>query len=293
MRLMVLFFSACGLMWLFAGIHVRDSLVLLAVTALTAVWIAFLDRPTLGPRFLLVIAASGAGTAFLGFMRGEFVFVPGALAAAGTTALLFGDKTRSNRALAYGLSGFALVAIGLLGALYGEAIGYALSHNEEGYGEQSENESSADSLGMQLIYRQPIAIRLVVGSIYLFTYPVPFWSGFQLQTAYHLFKSFNVLFLYGFIPLLAVSLRHLWRQGRRSSPNELFVLFVTLGFTVAIAGSSLENRHWGSFLVSVFLLGLVADPADRRVRREYRTLLTLMLTGVFGVHALWFLAKGI
>ena len=69
------------------------------------------------------------------------------------------------------------------------------------------------------------------------------------------------------------------------------MLFVSVGFTLAIAGTSLETRHFGNFLVPVFVLALLPDLRIRIERRHYRQLLILMLGGVAVVHAAWVVLK--
>lgn len=290
-RLMILLFSSCGLFWMYSAIHIRDSIVLISVTTLIAIWIKFLIRPSFGLNFFSALIATLGGTLIFGFLRKEFIFVPGALVCAGVSALLLSKDSQSNRREALALATCTLVAVAALAANYSDLIFLTLSDGNETYENLSKMESGSDSLGMKLIYNQPFLIRLLAGTIYIFVFPIPFWSGFQLQSAYHLFKSLNVIFFYAFLPLLLIAIGQIWEQGRRASPVHLFLVFTSLGFTLAIAGTSLENRHLGAFLVPIFLLSLLPNLTERKTIRKYQRLLKLMLAGVFGVHTLWLILK--
>ncbi len=283
---LTLLFSACGLFWVFAGIHLRDSMVLLAVTALTYSWLYFLSKPDLGVRLLQLIGFSLLASLFFGFLRTEFMFVPIALVIAGVAALMVGLK-KGRRIVAYLVVLVGLAVSAWLVVYFGEDIQLMLVSGNENYNKMSLIESADESLAMALIVTQPVPIRLFLGSIYLFVFPIPFWSGFQLESAYQLFKSFNVVFFYFVIPLLVMTVLQLVKDKTQHSSMLVFLLFVSLGVTVVIAGSSLETRHHGAFFASIFVLALLPDLRARTVWQNYKQLSMVMLTGVAVVHLYW------
>lgn len=290
-KILTSLFSCCGLFWLFAGIHMRDSIVLLSITLLTYGWLHFLSKPDLGFRLLQILALSLLCGLLIGFLRAEFVFVPIAMAFAATAALMFGRKNRRGRLIPYVLVLIGLViSMGLL-AIYGDAIGLALLGGGEKYSKLATEQASADSLGMALIVNQVMPIRLLLGSVYLFVFPIPFWIGFQLESVYALFKSLNVIFFYFVLPLLILSLIKIWRNKEERTPAIMFLLFLSLGFTLAIAGTSLETRHFGAFLVPIFLLVLVPDFRLAKIRNNYKQLMQVVLIGVGLVHLTWVIIK--
>lgn len=288
---LTLIFASCGLVWLFASIHIRDAIILLAVTALAYAWLAFLAKPGLGIRLVMIVGASILASGFFGFLRAEFVFVPTAMAMGGVAALMFGGETRRNQWVSYSLLMIGLGAATVLLLTFGDSIRLALSAGRAGYLQLAVDQHDSDSLGMALIVNQPMPIRLTLGSIYLFVFPIPFWSGFQLESVYHLFKSFNVLFFYFLTPLLLLSVRQLWKNKSQRASAFLFILFLSVGFTLSIAGTSLENRHLGAFLAPMFVLALKPDLRLLSVRNNYVQLIILMLGVVAGVHMLWVLLK--
>lgn len=289
---LTLLFSACGLFWLFAGIHIRDSIVLLAVTLLGYAWLQFLSCPSLGLHLLKISGASLLAGLYLGFLRGEFMFVPVAMAMAGVAALLFSRKDKRNRSVAYGLVLIGLAAIAGLFLSFGEAISFALSRGSEGYAELAVEQHGETSLGMALIVNQVLPIRLVLGTLSMFFFPVPFWAGFQLESAYHLFKSVNAIFMYFFIPLLLLAVWQLWKKNENRSASLIFLLFLSSGLTAGIAGTSAETRHLGAFFPPIFLVALLPDLRAKAVRSNYKKLLIVLLGGVFLVHYSWIIIKG-
>tara|TARA_R110000824_G_scaffold288508_3_gene476792 strand:- start:126628 stop:128085 length:1458 start_codon:yes stop_codon:yes gene_type:complete len=290
-RRLILMFTWCGLYWLFAGIHLRDGLVLLVVVASMWIWLWYLKNPNLGIRLWALVGCSLMAGSTLTFLRTEFYFVPLALGVSGVTALIFrGDRQRMS------LGSKLALLLGLLVVIAGivwtwETLVGTLGRGAEAYLDLARTQSDPDSLGMALIVEQPLPIRLVLGTIYLYLFPIPFWSGFQLDSAYALFKSFNVLFFYVLIPLLVMSFVKLWKDPIQRTPAQLFLLFTTIGFSVAIAATSLESRHLGSFLVPVFLLALLPRLSEQKVRQAYFQLTIVFLLGIELGHFVWILLQ--
>lgn len=288
---MVVLFSCCGLFWLFAAIHLRDSVVLLSVTALVYSWTRYLARSDSRSLALLIVATIIGLNAFALF-RQEFLFVPLAMLFAGLTAMLLFQARRGVRSLIIYLMAFAGVAVAaILYLRFREQLFGSLSSGYAAYVETAVAGSDASSLGMALIVNQPMPVRLPLGFVYLYVFPIPFWVGFQLESVYPFFKSLNALFFYSLIPLLVLALRELARNRRARSPALMFQAFLAVGFSLGIAGTSLETRHLGAFLVPVFLVALLPDPRVRENTRKYRGLLVSFLVMMAAMHLVWFVAK--
>lgn len=151
--------------------------------------------------------------------------------------------------------------------------------------------SCVRSLGLRLVLNQPLLVRVPAGVIYLFVFPIPMWSGFANTSAYHWFKSMNVVLLYFVLPALVLAGKTLWSDASQRSAQAMFLVFVTLGMSMAIAATSLETRHWGAFLVPMFLLCLVPDLAQPKLRRRYNRYLVMILGSMAGVHLVRFVLK--
>lgn len=286
-KLLTLMVSSCGLLWLVSALHLRDSFVLLAVTTLSWMWLWFLRSPALGRRLIILAAACLAFASVFGYLRSEFAFVPTACMLAALTSLAT-SSTASRRqqisVLALSILG-ALVCVGLL-SVYSEAILLALQSGGDSYSALA-SETNADGLGYKLVVSQPIPIKVFLGSAYLFLFPIPFWSGFQLESAYHLFKSLNVLFFYFLVPLLMVSIREVLRSKTLRASPVLFLLFCSIGFVCVVAVTSMESRHLSAFLMPILLLATLPNLQEKAVRGSYKQALISFLCVVVLLHLAW------
>jgi hypothetical protein len=287
MQRFILLFSSCGLFWMFAALHLRDSAALLAVSLLTLYWIRFLAKPV-NARLWRLGLASAIGFFAFGMLRTEFVFVPVALLVAGLLAIFQSSNNRAERrrmllwAIFLGLP----IAVWLIVQVQSDII-QAILRGRETYNDLTSAESDQGSLGNSLIMEQPLPLRLILGFVYLLVFPVPFWSGFQEQTAYHLFKSLHVLFMYGLLPLATLSAHHVFKSRSIIGSPSLFLILVVCGFALGISYTSLENRHFGAFLVSLLVLSVVLDPRNPLTRKYYRAVAGHFLAAVVLVHLAW------
>lgn len=287
------YFPWLGTFWLFSSQHLRDAVILLGITGLMwcwAKWLAFSSSRN----FLLLVPATLAGFAYFGTLRTEFVFVPAAMLAAGLAAKAVFAGGRGGHTAALGILAGTLVCVGLgvVVALKTDLIS-ELSRAYEDYSALSgSNDAASASLGNALIVNAPIPVRIVFGTLYLFIFPIPFWHGFQLDTAAHLYKSLNVLFYYATLPLFAICLYRLKSTKAARTPPVMFIAFVLSGFTFAICMTSLETRHFGAFQAAYVLLAAMPDTADPAVRVRYRSWSSLFLGAIAAMHLAWLVVKG-
>lgn len=279
--------SWCGLYWIFAAIHLRDAVVVLVVMLLVFLWIRMLERPRVDSSFAAVLVGSVGGALVLGFLRAEFVFVPIAMAGAAVGGLLLGTGKDRSRLPAYLIAGAGLiVAVSLLG-YFGTEILERLTKGSESYAELGSAQSSTESLGMALVVNQPAVVRAVVGFFYLMFFPIPVWAGVGFESAYHLFRSLNAIYLYFVAPLFVVGLRTLVVDVAARSPAVLFLLFFGGGMTLVVVMTSMESRHFGIFLFPLLLFSLVSDFSLKWTRVVYKNTLGLLLLMMGVVHIFW------
>jgi hypothetical protein len=285
-------FVFCGMFWLFAAIHIRDAMVLLAVSLLTLYWVRLLAFRT-GMDFVRLGLATAVGFLSFGLLREELVFVPLGMMGAGCAAVCWegGKRDVVGVLLALVLAG-GIIAYFVTGTTR-ESLAGDLVRNWEAYGDLSLLESREGSLGNKLIVEQAVPVRLILGSAYLFVYPIPFWSGFQLESSYHVFKSQNVLFMYAVSPLLGLAVWRVMRGDIFRRAVLLFLLFVVTGFALGVAATSLEGRHFGVFFVPLLVFALIPDLSDPRERAVYWRTLVLYLGVIAVVHLTWVILKGI
>jgi hypothetical protein len=287
----ILLFSLCGIFWLFASLHLRDAAVLFTFSALAFYWLKYMAVPRAVNLGWLVGANIGAFVVF-GYLRYDFLLVPLATIAAGLAAIALDSSSKgTRRRWALVTAGLMSVALALLLVFLPSDLFDVLLHAKETYAEFSVESQDANSLGNQIIVNAPLLTRLVLGSAYLLIFPIPVWSGFQLDSAYQLLKSLNALFMYGLIPLLALAI---WRIATRKAfrtASLLHLLFLAVGFTLAIAGTSLETRHLGVFLMPVLVLAALPDLSSRSERVTYQCLLVCFVASMVLIHFAWAILK--
>jgi hypothetical protein len=280
------------MLWLYAGIHLRDSFVFMVIAALTWLWVLLLVKPTMGFRFVATVIGNVSMILVFYYLRAEYVFVPLAMLLASVAALFVSEKKSKNiRVQTYLLLIVTLVITSIFISFYGETVLRLINHSQGTYSNATAELSSQDSLGAAIIVNQPMPIRIVLGAIYMFVYPIPFWSGFNFATAYHLFKSLNVLFFYCLTPLMFLAIKIIYSKKIVRETSVMFVLFLSIGFPMAVAITSLETRHFGAFLSPIFLLCLLPDLRIKSVKNNYFRLLISVVVCMLLGHFIWAIMK--
>ena len=285
-----MFFTISGSMWLFAGIHIRDSSILLTITLLAHFWIAYLSRLE-HRRIVPAVIATLVAMPVLEVLRKEFFYVPLLIGIVALLCLNFSRGRGDNRfiTLVSILFGLTLAAIAVVA--FGEQIQALFQTNQETYTDQSVAEARSGSLGSAFIVNQPPLIRIALGVPYVYYFPIPFWAGFTDATAILLFKSINAFSFYFISAFLFAGAFLIVTNRWLRSPGFLFVVIVPLTFSASIALTSLESRHFGVFLPLVFLVGLMPDLRDPSENRLLRFLLVVTLAAMFFVHLTWFVVR--
>lgn len=283
--------ACCGLFWLFAAIHVRDSMVLLSVTVLSSLWVRFLSKPS-SLNLAWVCLATVAGTFVMFYLRAEFRFLPAALGMAATLSrLLFTSAGSSMRMLESWLLFLAILAALASAVVFRDSLLPTIVRAYDDYRDLALGIASDSSMGARLV-SAPIPLRLLFGSAYILLFPIPMTNAYYLASAYHVFKSFHALFSYAMLPLLAMAIMNMWKVKALRSPSLMFLLFSCSGALLATAGTSLETRHWGAFLALVLALCAVPDFSVKAERSFYTRLCGLFLLLIMGLHLMWMLLKG-
>ncbi len=282
-------FSFCGIFWLFESIHLRDGLVLLSVTILTYFWVYFLDSKISFKNIIFIIIVNLIFFVIFRFLRAEFTFVPIAFFLSALIAKYFTQThSRNYYFKSIFISIFLFFSLLVIIKLLGKDLIEIIVNGYKSYNEGSEN---INSLGNSIIVNQILPIRLFFGFIYLFIFPIPFWSGFQLESAYHLFLSFNVLFFYFISPLFILSIVNFFRYKLNKQATLLFIFFISIGFTFAISLTSLETRHFACFLPSILVFSLIPDISKRFHFIQFKLYSSIFISFIFFIHLLWFVLK--
>ena len=284
---LALIFSTCGLFLVYSGLLLRDAFVLLGVTVLVYAWVYFLNRPNFHTKLIFIVIISLISEFYFGFVRPEFSLVPMAFVVMALIALFIASNNKSNLII----FGFFFVIMIIFSLNYSEIILSSLTTSREKYYVASINESSNKSLGVNLILNQPIPIRMFLGTIFLFIFPIPFWAGIELGSVYFLLKSINAIFFYFLIPLIGLSIIQILKDASARRPVMLFLLLISIMSSLALSISSGETRHHGSFFVPLFILAILPDLRILSAWNLYKKLYFFTSMSVFFIHIAWFFLK--
>lgn len=300
LKMLTLLFASCGACWLFASILLRDSTILLLNTLLIYVWVRYLVQPRWKTAVWLVLFTILA-TVLYAYLRTEFFFVPVAFLLAGLASFAVSSGPFFRMPRTMGAAGGALlmmacilVVVVLLGAFESivRYLGVVASGSQQ-YSEYAVSlDSNGSSLGVTYVLNQPLPIRLALGSFYLQIFPIPFWSGFAEGGAYHFFKSCNAIFMWFVMPLAILGLyRTSQFKLQRSKLALMFLCISYVGFTLAIAGTSLETRHLGVFCAPLLIAATVPRLSSKADIAAYRNLLGAWCILNVLIHLAWAVLK--
>lgn len=286
-RRLTLFFTIAGNMWLFAGLHIRDSVIFLMVVILAHFWIAYLAELKQS-RIVYAVAATLLAMPALEVLRKEFFYVPLMIGFSALACLNFTRGRGDARfiTLVSVLVGASLAVVGLIA--FGSELQDLFTTGQRTYTDSALAEARSGSLGNALIVEQTLFMRIALGLPYLLYFPIPFWGGFEGESALQLFKSINAIAFYYISGLLFVGGFLILKSRQLRSPAFLFVLAVPFIFGVSVVLTSLESRHLGAFLSMFFLVALMPDMRNATERRYVRFSLVVIVLAMTMVHAAWF-----
>lgn len=282
-------FSSCGLFMLFASLHLRDAFILLFVTLQAYGWMRIIRYPNL-INFILLLLITSISTFSLLWLRTEFSALGFGFLLAFLASFIITNKwSRASQFLIYLFSAFMVGLLVFLMYSYTSVI-YDLLDSTSLYAKEMAK-ASGNSLGYDLILSQPLPIRLILSSFFIFILPIPFWSGMEENSIYFLLKSLNAVYFYFVIPLLVLSFLNFLSFKRLRNNINFFLLFCILGFTLIVAATSMEGRHIGSFLPLFLLFSLIPSLNKTLEKKNYRTILLAFLSMILMVHTLWIIIK--
>ena len=288
-RLMLLF-SGCGMLWLYSGIHLRESFLFLSVVMLLYTWVDILSNPVSGRRLIVLGVSNAIGAPVLFLLRNEFVLLPILMLMSMIVSILLSRDVLSNRFIKAALF-IPIISSVLFLVVYNTDGVHEIQYAYMKYMDHMSNTHGDDSLAFKVILNQPFAVRMIVGFVYLYLSPIPFWVGVQLDSAYHLFKSFNVVMFYFVMPLVVISISKLFKISHLRKASLLFLLIFTVGFSLLVSATSFETRHLGIAFSSLFVIACLPDLRVANDLNLYKIVLLVLLAFIFVVHVSWVLLK--
>ena len=226
-------------------------------------WISYIKKNTFLNLIGLLLVNSFCFFTY-SYIRPEFVLTPFALLLCFLVSIVLVGPERNP----FYFKGLKTIALGVflisLFAIWQSDLINFVDSAYQAYIILNQTLQSSSSLGTTLIVEAPIPIRLILGSIYLYVFPIPFWAELQINSLYHIFKFLNLIYFYFFVPLVILSIFYFFKLKRNRSLINYFLLFSIIGFTASIALTSLETRHLGQFLPFLMLFSLI-PPLENKV----------------------------
>ena len=284
-----IYICLCGIFWLFASLHLRDAFVLLFVSILLYYWINFLHYPTTFIQILFLLIICIVLSLGLLFLRREFVFLPGFFAISAITAIIFTEETKTQHKLFLSIA--VLTCAFFLIFQFGGSFVEQFVGVSSDYEQHMKSSNQALSLGLSLIINQNIFIKTILGSGYVLLFPIPFWSGFGIGSAYNIFKSANVLLMYFMLPAYFTAIQKVLLQKSFRKPALIFLLYVSIGSLFSIVLTSFETRHLGVFYGAFFLLACLPKLDERKDKRLFKIYFSLLLSFMGLIHIAWIIIK--
>ncbi|MCF6284951.1 MAG: hypothetical protein L3K26_07160 [Candidatus Hydrogenedentes bacterium] len=283
-------FAFCGIFWLFGAIMIRDCLSLFLNAAVLWGLVRTLNRPT-ERNLVLSVIITLCSSVCIWYLRKNSIYLFGLFYLLAFLCWYWRGKTGLGHVFAtLSLPAVLLLSSAFLYQYFGATIG-ALLYTSEFYVGAAAQSSLNDSLGMALVVNQPPLIRGTLGSGVLLAFPIPLWAYIKAgATEYELIKTWQGLYKLYVLPLAFAGIWAVLHETFRSKKKmgaHFFIAVYAILMLVAVAGTSLETRHFGQFMPAVLLLAVMPDTRIRADRRRVQSMAFLWI-GVLGlVHLAW------
>jgi hypothetical protein len=287
-------FACCGLFILFGAVLLRDCLTTFLNTLVVLGLVHWLCRPTV-QNLSLALAMTAVSAYAMVYLRIEAIAMFAVFWVIGIVLWFRGGRLNPVRLLAVCLIFLVALAAGSYLYHYIQASHKLQATVMVNYMQRAAEASQNDSLGVRLVIRQPMPIRLILGSGSLMLSPIPLWAYLKGDAGeYHLIKTYHGIYQVLVLPLLFAgfaAIGHLFRRDRKQSIPLVFLavyLLVNLG---AVVATSLEQRHLAQFMPAFLILAAVPDTRERQTRTTVWHMAIAWFVVVVFVHLAWAAAK--
>lgn len=283
-------FALCGLFILFSSILIRDCFTTFLNTLVLWGIVRWLSRPntrTLVFAGLVTLVAVSA----MYYLRSRSIALFGLYWALAGLCWFIAHRFDHRRMF--------VVALTIPGLLFGSAylLNYIQSsreleaHHREQYESILGEASQEDSIAMRLIVKQPLPVRLALGTGSMAIFPIPLWRYFDgTRGEYHLIKGYHGLYQLAVLPLLIAGFimvsRAFFRDRQKSNTLIFLALYLAMN-TLAVVATSLEQRHLAQFMPAFMLLAVVPDTRERTTRAFVECIAVVWVCLVILVHLAW------
>lgn len=283
-------FSFCGIYYLFSSLHFRDSFILLIFAFNILSSLTFLQKPNSSCNLFKYILISILLSFCFFFLRKEFIFIPLVFAAVNILLLIIYKNSGISIVTKLLLLFSSLIIFSSIFLINNNVLNYLID-GYLNYSNDSNDNSSSSSFGLSLIVNQPIILRGILGFFYMFIFPMPFWSGLTTDSAYHFFKSLNVLYLYVLFPFFILCILKIPNSSFYKNKYFVFLLITSIGFTLSVVMTSLESRHFGIFIILFQILSLYVNINTNIQKSNLFMSLMVYILFISVLHTVWLMLK--
>ncbi len=286
-------FAFCGLFILFGSILIRDAFTTFFYTLVLWGLVRWLCRRTLRS-MLLAVALTGISIYAIMFLRYRAYVFFGLFWSLALIFWFFAKRLDFGRILASMLFMITLLCCSTYLINYIQSSLDLQSKYIMRYMVHMEEESREDSLGMSLVIRQPLPIRLVMGTGSLMVAPIPLWANFRSAASeYHLIKGYHGIYQLLVLPLVLtgfiVAIRTFFKKRQRLTPLLFLAGYLLIG-TLTVVATSMEQRHVAQFMPAFMILAAIPDTREKVMRRKVRYIALAWFLVVTLVHLAWAIA---
>lgn len=296
LKRVIILFATCGLFILFGAVLIRDcfttflnTLVLLAITR----WLVSSTNKNLITAIILI----GVSAYFMVYLRFQTVLIFGIYTLMGFLFWILKSKINLLRLIIIFLTCF-LVLISIPYVItYTQFTKDTQNQKMQKYAEFASTPNSSGSLGLKFVVKQPLPIRLIMGSGALMINPIPLWASFRFSSLdYHWIKGYNGIYQVIVFPLVIAGSIIIFRSYLKKGKSVVPLLFLVTYFIInllAVVATSLEQRHIGQFMPAFILIAAFPDTRELKIKRELIKIFRIWFSVVILVHIAWVLMKSI
>ena len=283
-------FALCGLFILFGSILIRDCFTTFFNALVFWGLVRWLCRPT-SRNMLLAVALTGISVGAMMFLRSRSIVLFGLFWALALLYWFRAKRLDPARLFALMLFMFALLFGSTYLMNYIQISQNLQSENIESYEEIMEQGHRDDSIGMSLLIRQPLPVRMVLGTGSLMVFPIPLWAYFHSgEREYHLIKGYHGIYQVLVLPLVLAGfmmvVRTFWRDRAQAMPLLFLAIYLVMNI-MAVVATSLEQRHLAQFMPAMMILAAVPNTREKGIRKRVRDIATGWFSVVYLVHLAW------
>ncbi len=288
-------FALCGLFILFGSILLRDCFTTFFNSLVLWGLVRWLRAPTV-LKLLGAIMLTSVSAAAMVYLRFESIVLFGLFWSLAFLVWFVRERIDVVRIIA-----ICMVLISLLaGSSYlMRCVQTARQFQEdkiEGYSGSAAAAMQKESLGMKLVARQPLPVRMVMGSGYMMIFPIPLWGYLQPGMGeYHIIKGYHGIYQVLVLPLcftgIVCAAGEFFRNREQSLPLVFTAAYLVTNL-MAVVATSLEQRHLAQFMPALFILASVPDTREKNSRRTVNRMGVAWFIVVVLVHVAWMFARG-